>query len=189
MAYKPTLRFGKRLPQSRTDHRSAADAATTAASKAQKVKGREPHRADETLLDVVVTTLASIAAREQGDCAAVQVVPVVEIEPNGPADAKRPGNRKWESNARSIHRDRSDGAVDVDDQLASFDSSSSADLLPDGSQRPLILHEIASFLNVSENVARYLLRTKKLRGFKAGGQWRAMPQAITEYIIEQLSKR
>ena len=52
----------------------------------------------------------------------------------------------------------------------------------------LMLREIADFLSISEDVARDLLRKNKIRGFKAGGQWRAMPQAITAYVIEQLSK-
>ena len=53
---------------------------------------------------------------------------------------------------------------------------------------PLSVREAAAQLGVSEDVARDLLRKRKLAGFKAGGQWRVPPDAITEYIIAQLEK-
>ncbi|MFM9938680.1 MAG: hypothetical protein ACKVP7_04190 [Hyphomicrobiaceae bacterium] len=53
---------------------------------------------------------------------------------------------------------------------------------------PLTLRQIANTLNTSDDIARYLLRKRKIRGFKAGGQWRAYPDAVTEYVIEQLSR-
>ncbi len=52
----------------------------------------------------------------------------------------------------------------------------------------MTLREVADFLNVGDDVARHLLRNKKIKGFKAGGQWRVLPEALTEYIIEQLSR-
>lgn len=54
--------------------------------------------------------------------------------------------------------------------------------------RPMTLREIANFLAISDDVARDLLRKKKIRSFKAGGQWRAMPQEVAEFVIRQLSK-
>jgi excisionase family DNA binding protein len=54
---------------------------------------------------------------------------------------------------------------------------------------PLTLREVAQYLSITEDVARDLLRKRKLQGFKAGGQWRVPPAAITEYVIAQLAKR
>ena len=53
----------------------------------------------------------------------------------------------------------------------------------------LTLREVALQLAISDDVARYLLRSKQLQGFKAGGRWRIPPESLTNYIIEQLSKQ
>ena len=53
---------------------------------------------------------------------------------------------------------------------------------------PLTVREISSSLSITDDVARYLLRTKKIRGFKVGGRWRIPAEALTEYMIAQLSK-
>jgi excisionase family DNA binding protein len=53
---------------------------------------------------------------------------------------------------------------------------------------PLTLREVADYLSVTEDVARDLLRKEKIHGFKAGGRWRIPPEAVTEFMIEQLSK-
>lgn len=53
----------------------------------------------------------------------------------------------------------------------------------------LTVWEISSSLSITEDVARHLLRTKKIHGFKVGGRWRVSPEAITDYIVGQLSKQ
>lgn len=53
----------------------------------------------------------------------------------------------------------------------------------------LTLREIASCLSITDDVARYLLRTNKIQGFKVGGRWRVLPDALTDYLIAQLAKR
>jgi excisionase family DNA binding protein len=54
---------------------------------------------------------------------------------------------------------------------------------------PLTVREAASFLGLSDDVTRDLLRTKRLVGFKASGQWRVLTSSLSEYIVAQLSKR
>jgi excisionase family DNA binding protein len=54
---------------------------------------------------------------------------------------------------------------------------------------PLTVREVATHLSITEDVTRYLLRTKKLIGFKAGGQWRIPPESLTEYVVSQLAKQ
>lgn len=49
--------------------------------------------------------------------------------------------------------------------------------------------EVAHALASSIDVARRLMRTKKILAFKAGGQWRAYPQHVAIYICEQLEIR
>ena len=53
----------------------------------------------------------------------------------------------------------------------------------------LTVREISSSLSITDDVARYLLRTNKIHGFKVGGRWRVPPDAITDYLIAQLAKR
>jgi len=64
--------------------------------------------------------------------------------------------------------------------------SMSAPVLPNP---PLSVREVAAHLSITEDVVRYLLRTKKLIGFKAGGQWRIPSESLTEYIINQLANQ
>ena len=53
---------------------------------------------------------------------------------------------------------------------------------------PMTLREVASFLNVSDDVARYLFRNGKIKGFKVSGQWRAFSKAVVDYVVTQLAK-
>ena len=57
------------------------------------------------------------------------------------------------------------------------------------SNPPLTVREVAAHLSVTEDVVRYLLRTKKLIGFKVGGQWRIPPESLTEYVITQIANQ
>jgi len=52
-----------------------------------------------------------------------------------------------------------------------------ADLLP-----LLILREAAKLLNLSIHSVRIMIRGKKLRAFKVGGQWRISKSALTKSI-------
>lgn len=54
---------------------------------------------------------------------------------------------------------------------------------------PMTTVEVAHALASSIDVARRLMRTKKILAFKAGGQWRAYPQHVAIYICEQLEIR
>jgi len=62
----------------------------------------------------------------------------------------------------------------------------SAPVLPNP---PLTVREVTAHLSITEDVIRYLLRTKKIIGFKAGGQWRIPQESLTEYIVTQLAKQ
>ena len=62
----------------------------------------------------------------------------------------------------------------------------SAPVLPNP---PLSVREVAAHLSITVDVVRYLLRTKKLIGFKAGGQWRIPSESLTEYIVNQLGNQ
>ena len=54
---------------------------------------------------------------------------------------------------------------------------------------PLTLRELANRLSVTDDVARYLLRSEKIAGFKVGGRWRIPPEAVADYVVEQLSRK
>ena len=54
---------------------------------------------------------------------------------------------------------------------------------------PLTVREVAAHLSVSEDIVRYLLRTKKLTGLKVGGRWRIPPGSLTDYVVSQLAKQ
>lgn len=127
----------------------------------------------DACLDDIVHTLARIAAREVQD----------SIAPVAPSRAQSRPPRQTRSSRR---KSKPSAATTAPDLLAMPTDDEAAATV--GQQRPLTLHEIAGFLAISDGVARYLLRTKKLRGFKAGGQWRAMPQDVAEYVTKQLSK-
>lgn len=43
------------------------------------------------------------------------------------------------------------------------------------------IDEVAQRWRVSANTVYALLRSGRLKGFKAGGQWRITPEALTEY--------
>jgi excisionase family DNA binding protein len=48
---------------------------------------------------------------------------------------------------------------------------------------PLTVADVANHLGVSADVTRDLLRKKKLRGGKIGGQWRIRPEDLAEYVM------
>jgi excisionase family DNA binding protein len=48
---------------------------------------------------------------------------------------------------------------------------------------PLTVHEVANLLGVSDDVVRDLLRKRKLRGGKPGGQWRIKRDDLAEYMM------
>jgi excisionase family DNA binding protein len=52
-----------------------------------------------------------------------------------------------------------------------------ADLLP-----LLTLHEAAKLLNLPIHSVRNMIRSKKLRAFKVGGQWRIRRSEITKWV-------
>jgi excisionase family DNA binding protein len=49
---------------------------------------------------------------------------------------------------------------------------------------PLTVHEVANLLGVSDGVVRDLLKKKRIRAGKVGGQWRIRREDLAEYIIE-----
>lgn len=53
---------------------------------------------------------------------------------------------------------------------------------------PMTLRQAAGYLGVGENVLRTLCRQGRVHAFKAGGQWRILPQDLTNYILKQLQK-
>lgn len=53
---------------------------------------------------------------------------------------------------------------------------------------PMTLRQIAGYLGVGDAVVRHLCRTGGIKAFKVGGQWRAYPEHITDYIMKQLQK-
>ncbi len=148
--------------------------------------------AGDGLLDDLVATLARIAAREAGDG-------MLPIERASCAQSETPlGETGKPTRRKKAAPKESDTTLAPTTHITTpapqpletlHGVPTGEDGAVVGQQRPLTLREIADFLTVSEDVARYLLRKKKIKGFKAGGQWRAMPDALTEYVIEQLSKQ
>ena len=63
-----------------------------------------------------------------------------------------------------------------------------------GSQTPaqpdvsMSTQQVADYLGVSEDVARSLFRSKRMRAFKVGGQWRVYAEDLMDYIMKQLQK-
>jgi excisionase family DNA binding protein len=53
---------------------------------------------------------------------------------------------------------------------------------------PLTVKEVADYLGVSEDVVRWLLNKKKLKGIKVAGRWRIFPADLMEYVMSQLEK-
>lgn len=53
---------------------------------------------------------------------------------------------------------------------------------------PLNVREIANWIGVSPTVTRGLLRRGDIKGFKAGGHWRALPREVALYVMRQMSR-
>ncbi len=143
------------------------------------------------LLDDLVATLARIAARDAGD-GMIQTQGATGAQSETPlGETGKPARRKKSAPKKKDTTLEPAAHTTTPNQQPPemlHDALTGEDGAMVGQQRALTLREIADFLTVSENVARYLLRNQKIRGFKAGGQWRAMPQALSAYVIEQLSK-
>lgn len=75
-------------------------------------------------------------------------------------------------------------AEDAGGSLTVTDGSSSTGLLA----TPMTTRQAADYLGIGENVLRMLCRNRRLRAFKAGGQWRVLHADLMDYIIKQLQK-
>jgi excisionase family DNA binding protein len=53
---------------------------------------------------------------------------------------------------------------------------------------PLTVGEVASYLGVSPDVVRKLVRDKKLKAAKVGGHWRIFREGLVEYVMSKLEK-
>ena len=49
--------------------------------------------------------------------------------------------------------------------------------------------DVAAYLCVSRHVVRSLFRSNAIQALKVGGQWRARPEAVSEFLINQMSVR
>ena len=163
-------------------------------AKKKMEQASSPADVGDALLDELTALIARISARDMP-------APAPTASPPVDVNSQRPRPLRSSDNARSIRartntrprtrmpRQAQPQSTTVDlDQSATSVAIDNVQVDTSLQSRPLNLREIADFLTVSEDVARYLLREKKIRGFKAGGQWRSMPQALCEYVIEQLSK-
>jgi len=52
---------------------------------------------------------------------------------------------------------------------------------------PLTVKEVANYLGVSEDVVRGLIKNKKLKAIKVGGQWRIFRESLAEYVMSKLA--
>jgi len=62
--------------------------------------------------------------------------------------------------------------------------------MPEESKRPqrtqiMTLKEISKYLGVHEMTVYRLLKTKKLPGFKVGGQWRTKKEVLDNWLLSQ----
>lgn len=153
-----------------------------------------PRSHDDALLDEMVAMIARSAARDAangGPAPRKDAVVTTADDPHLGRSTIRV--RKRQSKLAPSHRPLQATSAGLSESPKSGISDDTgidhpcAD--PNPSQHPLTLREIASSLSVSESVARDLLRKGKLVGFKVGGQWRAMPSAVSDFIITQLAKR
>ncbi len=62
-------------------------------------------------------------------------------------------------------------------------------VLPTLPRAPMTLHQLADYLGIGEAVARRLCRIQKIPAFKVGGQWRVLPDDVTDFILTQLQKK
>jgi excisionase family DNA binding protein len=53
---------------------------------------------------------------------------------------------------------------------------------------PLTVAEVASFLGVGDDVVRDLIRMKKLRSAKVGGQYRILRSDLSEYLMSTFNR-
>lgn len=53
---------------------------------------------------------------------------------------------------------------------------------------PMNVREVADYLGVSDDVARSLLRSRKIKAFKAGGQWRVWRRDLLDFVMTQLQQ-
>ncbi len=49
--------------------------------------------------------------------------------------------------------------------------------------------DVAAYLCVSRHVVRSLFRSNAIQALKVGGQWRTWPEAVSEFLINQMSFR
>lgn len=52
----------------------------------------------------------------------------------------------------------------------------------------MTLKEISKYLGVHEMTVYRLLKTKKLPGFKVGGQWRTKKEVLDNWLLKDMDK-
>lgn len=75
-------------------------------------------------------------------------------------------------------------AEDAVGSLTVTDGSHTTGLL----STPMTARQAADYLGIGENVLRMLCRNRRLRAFKASGQWRVLHADLMDYIMKQLQK-
>lgn len=75
-------------------------------------------------------------------------------------------------------------AEDAAGSLTGTDGSNTTGLL----STPMTTRQAADYLGIRENAMRMLCRNRRLRAFKAGGQWRVLHADLMDFIMKQLQK-
>lgn len=161
----------------------------------------QPSSGGDALLDDMVAMMARLAARAvDGGAAPTTTTPTTSPPMDGAcprASATRSPRRRRDdadccSAPRSPRRTTRSSRAPPPAPAPAEQIDDTTELQADGvglQQTPLTVREIAGLINASEDVTRNLLRRQNIAGFKVGGQWRAMPAAVSEYIVAQLARR